>query len=267
MKGRKHRPSSTAQSKRRRGHNEQQSPPASPTPQPPTREMASRVWLLDLLPSLNPPQEKERLERLGYAHWLMCLTERPHVVVVDLPGDQRTAILDIYRRCYEQAGRKKARAKILSDLATHFPTLCLCSPWPSALLEPEERKQTFRAVSAGLRRAANRTPDTVNSFLASREVKLTGVFAARGFAKSVGSELRAFDRELRDDLDQEEKRTRKARKILYECGSIHPHPAKKKQFIALVRAGKFYEAAVTLAATVFGIRVRDVRGNPFRLSR
>jgi len=208
--------------------------------------------------TIDDPLMEKRLLDQGYECFLqqLCLNERVHAQ--DLKG----RIIEVYRQCYQQDSKNPE--SVVTDFVANYPQLAFDAPWLKALVETHAasrdfrrngpRSRLFRAMTTGFRRVANPGPRFNQSM---RDARLEAArFALPDIRKDLSEWEATLERSAKPPQEWiKEQAAAKATKL-----AAHPRlePC-KQQLTDLLSQGKHYQAAIFVAAKIYGVRERALQ--------
>jgi hypothetical protein len=175
-------------------------------------------------------------------------------------------IIEVYRLCHQQAPTDKERDAVLTDFVSYFPILIFEAEWLIKLVKkygrihdfvdggPESR--TFSALAKGFQRAAK--PRRFQ-----RHLRTVNLFSASIFRTVIYSGLKQWGESLERDTDPGpewlgQQADQKAEELCGKYAVLERYRIRLRDWL---RLGQYYKAAVHIAATVHGVRVRDLQGS------
>ena len=218
---------------------------------------------LEDIPIENASHEKEIFEKGDDLRRLNSERCSGPVMVSDEIRVHR--IIEVYRRCFEQADQS-SRLRVVSDFIAHFPQLAFDADWLKTLLRmpvlfprvgDDAREAVFGAFANGFRRAARGSKEPS----IQRSYRISGArFAARNLQDELSMWNDGLDRHHSTPEELAARAAEKANEIATKSCKLGR--SAKQRLTRLLEDGKCYKAAILIAARLFGVRERDLQSKP-----
>ncbi len=207
-------------------------------------------------PISDPTKEKQILEDKGHVAWIEWLQEGVKDCFAYHPTDEMKRITEVYRLCFEQSKRKDT--SIIGDFVAHHPRLVL-SGWVAEVAEQWNitaldetitgRNRLLKAISNGFRRASSSSWN--------QRLRRGRLSAAREFRLRLSRELTSFHEGFKDS--PAEWWSKQVEKNVSDLVRENPQLSSLTgELRTKLSTGQIYKAAVLIAATIFGVRERDL---------
>lgn len=206
------------------------------------------------IPIEDAPHEKTVFEAGDFERKLSP-SRGPEVVVVS--DDARNArIVEVYRRCFEEA-EENDWLKVVRDFFAHFPHLAFDAAWLRPLLHESvteiDRKEILIAMANGLRAAARRSERSA----AQESYRIAG---ARIAMRTIHNQLSRWNDGLQRAINTPAEVQLASAKKTGELANIYRLGASEaRRLQKMLGAGQCYKAAGLVTAKAFRVRERDLQ--------
>lgn len=215
---------------------------------------------LENIPIENAFHEKETFEKGEDLRKLNSARSPGPVVVSDEIRARR--IIEVYRRCFEQADGN-SRLRVVSDFIAHFPQVAYDADWVKTLLRmpvlfprvgDSTREAVFGAFANGFRRAARGSKEPS----IQRSYRISGTrMAARNLQDELSVWNASLDRHHSTPKELAARAAEKANELATKYCKLGR--SGEQRLTRLLEEGKCYKAAILIAARLFGVRERDLQ--------